>query len=88
MERSLDYIRLICDEQKKDIMLPDKSVIQSCSMRVYKAISCALRCTFMELQAQCKVTSTELCLSIIQLLQEKKIRQERNADGVYYSLSV
>lgn len=42
----------------------------------------------MELQAQCKVTSTELCLSIIQLLQEKKIRQERNVDGVYYSLSV
>ncbi len=67
-------------------MLPDKSIIQSRSMNVYKAISRVLRCTFRELQAQCKLSTTELCLSIILLLQEKKIRQERCADGIYYCL--
>ena len=56
-------------------MIPDEKTIKSRSMGVYKALSNALRCTFDELQNQCKLGTTELCLSIARLIQEHKIRQ-------------
>ena len=56
-------------------------------MNVYKTLARLWRCTFAELQAQCKVGTTELCLSIARLLQENKIRQERKAGEVYYMLA-
>ena len=56
-------------------------------MGVYKALSNALRCTFDELQNQCKLGTTELWLSIARLMQEHKIRQEREGDNVYYMLA-
>ena len=36
-------------------MIPDEKTIKSRSMGVYKALSNALRCTFDELQNQCKL---------------------------------
>ena len=68
-------------------MIPDEKTIKSLSMGVYKALSNALRCTFDELQNQCKLGTTELCLSIARLMQEHKIRQEREGDNVYYMLA-
>lgn len=68
-------------------MIPDEKTIKSRSMGVYKALSNALRCTFDELQNQCKLGTTELCLSIARLMQEHKIRKEREGDNVYYMLA-
>ena len=68
-------------------MIPDEKTIKSRSMGVYKALSNALRCTFDELQNLCKLGTTELCLSIARLMQEHKIRQEREGDNVYYMLA-
>lgn len=68
-------------------MIPDEKTIKSRSMGVYKALSNALCCTFDELQNQCKLGTTELCLSIARLMQEHKIRQEREGDNVYYMLA-
>lgn len=68
-------------------MIPDEKTIKSRSMSVYKALSNLLRCTFDELQNQCKLGTTELCLSIARLMQERKIRQEREGDNVYYMLA-
>lgn len=69
-------------------MLPDEKTIKSRSVNVYKALARLWRCTFAELQAQCKLGTTELCLSIARLLQENKIRQERTAGEVYYIVVV
>ena len=68
-------------------MKPDEKTIKSRSKGVYKALSNALRCTFDELQNQSKLGTTELCLSIARLMQEHKIRQEREGDNVYYMLA-
>ncbi len=68
-------------------MIPDEKTIKSRSMGVYKALSNALRCTFDELQIRSKLGTTELCLSIARLMQEHKIRQEREGDNVYYMLA-
>ena len=51
-------------------MIPDEKTIKSRSMSVYKTLSNLLRCTFDELQNQCKLGTTELCLSIARLMQE------------------
>ena len=72
--------------KKKESMLPEERIIKSRSMNVYQALSKMWRCTFAELQAQCKLGTTELCLSIARLLQEKKIKQVREEGNVYYSL--
>ena len=69
-------------------MLPDEKTIKSRSVNVYKTLARLWRCTFAELQAQCKLGTTELCLSIARLLQENKIRQERTAGEVYYYIVV
>lgn len=68
-------------------MLPDEKTIQSRSMSIYKALSGVLRCTFDELQKHCKLESTELCLGIARLMQEHKIKQEREGGNVYYMLA-
>ena len=68
-------------------MIPDEKTIKSRSMGVYKALSNALRCTFDELQNQCKLGTTELCLSMARRMLEPKIRQEREGDNVYYMLA-
>ena len=65
-------------------MLPDEKTIKSRSVNVYKTLARLWRCTFAELQAQCRLGTTELCLSIARLLQENKIRQERTAGEGYY----
>ena len=39
-------------------MIPDEKTIKSRSMSVYKTLSNALRCTFDELQNQCKLGTT------------------------------
>ena len=67
-------------------MIPDEKTIKSRSMGVYKALSNALRCTIDELQNQCMLGTTELCLSIARLMQVHKIRQERDGDNVYYMM--
>lgn len=67
-------------------MIPDEKTIKSRSVSVYKALSSLLRCTFDDLQKQCKLGTTELCLSIARLMQEHKIRQEREGGSVYYML--
>ena len=54
-------------------MIPDEKTIKSRSMSVYKTLSNALRCTFDELQNQCKLGTTELCLSIARLMQEIRL---------------
>lgn len=69
-------------------MLPDEKNIKSRSVNVYKTLARLWRCTFAELQAQCRLGTTELCLSIARLLQENKIRQERTAGEVYYMVVV
>lgn len=67
-------------------MLPDEKTIKSRSIKVYETLMRLMRCTFDELQAHCHLKNIDLCLSIAHLMKEKKIRQERDADKVYYCL--
>lgn len=43
--------------------------------------------TFNELQKICQLGNTELCLALVQLIQENKIKQDRNEQGIYYVLN-
>jgi len=49
--------------------------VQTCALPIY------------ELQKICQLGNTELCLALVQLIQENKIKQDRNEQGIYYVLN-
>ena len=61
--------------------------IKTNSRMVYQVIRRAYRCTFNELQRLTHLGNTELCLALAQLLQDSKIEQGKNQQGVYYQLA-
>lgn len=62
--------------------------IKTNSRMVYQVIRRAYSCTFNELQRLTQLGNTELCLALAQLLQDSKIEQGKNQQGVYYQLAV
>ena len=54
---------------------------------VYQVIHQAYSCTFNELQHLTRLSSTDLCLALAQLLRDSKIEQGKNDLGVYYQLA-
>lgn len=64
-----------------------KQTIISNSKKVYANMYQMVHYTFNELQKICHLGNTELCLALIQLMQENKIRQNRNEQGIYYVLN-
>ncbi len=61
--------------------------IKTNSRMVYQVIRRAYSCTFNELQRLTHLGNTELCLALAQLLQDSKIEQGKNQQGVYYQLA-
>ncbi|MBQ8673566.1 MAG: hypothetical protein IJ511_05910 [Bacteroides sp.] len=68
-------------------MVINKEIIRNNGGRVVRAMKRACRYTFDELQRITLLGSTELCLALIQLLQEHKIAQGKGRHGVYYILA-
>ncbi len=64
-----------------------KQTIISNSKKVYANMYQMVYYTFNELQKICQLGNTELCLALVQLIQEKKIKQGRNKQGIYYVLN-
>lgn len=64
-----------------------KQTIISNSKKVYASMYQMVYYTFNELQKICQLGNTELCLALVQLIQEKKIKQGRNKQGIYYVLN-
>ncbi len=62
--------------------------IKKNSLKVYDILLRYTRCTFSELQRQCGLASTDLCMALVQLLKENKIEQVSEKQGIYYRLAV
>lgn len=65
-------------------MIVDKEHIRRNSVVLYGKMKRMYRYTFDELEKLVNLGSTELCLALIQLLQEDKITQNRGPEGVCY----
>ena len=61
--------------------------IKENSKAVYQVIRQSYSCTFNELQRLTRLSSTDLCLALAQLLRDSKIEQGKNNLGVYYQLA-
>ena len=79
------FIRTLSNKQKKIMMNLEHIKTNSCM--VYQVIRRAYSCTFNELQRLTHLGNTELCLALAQLLQDSKIEQGKNQQGVYYQLA-
>ena len=62
-------------------------IIKENSKAVYQVIRQAYSRTFNELQRLTRLSSTDLCLALAQLLRDSKIEQGKNDLGVYYQLA-
>lgn len=67
-------------------MIIDKEHIRKNSVVLYGKMKKMYRYTFDELQRLANLGSTELCLALIQLLQEDKITQDRGPQGICYAV--
>ena len=68
-------------------MALNKQTIINNSKKVYACMYQMVHYTFNELQKICQLGNTELCLALVQLIQENKIKQDRNEHGIYYVLN-
>ena len=59
-------------------MALNKQTIINNSKKVYACMYQMVHYTFNELQKICQLGNTELCLALVQLIQENKIKQDRN----------
>ena len=66
-------------------MALNKETIINNSKKVYACMYQMVHYTFNELQKICQLGNTELCLALVQLMQENKIKQDRNEQGIYYA---
>ena len=57
------------------------------SETLYLAMTKTCQYTFNELQGKSNLNDTELCLAIGQLMQEGRLIQMKNTDGIYYSVA-
>lgn len=69
-------------------MTINKQIIKQNSVKVFNVMKRMCRYSFQELQCCTQLGTTELCLALLQLLQEKLIEQDRDARGIYYALSL
>ena len=69
-------------------MTINKQIIKRNSVKVFSVMKRMCRYSFQELQCCTQLGATELCLALLQLLQERLIEQDRDARGVYYVLSL
>ena len=67
-------------------MKQDEKRIAKCKQQVYETLVRLSLCTMAELQSSCKMKDTELCLSLLHLIKEGKIRQERHRNTIYYRI--
>ena len=70
------------------VMTINKQIIKQNSVKVFNVMKRMCRYSFQELQCCTQLGTTELCLALLQLLQEKLIEQDRDAKGIYYALSL
>lgn len=70
------------------VMTINKQIIKRNSMKVFSVMKRMCRYSFQELQCCTQLGTTELCLVLLQLLQERLIEQDRDARGIYYALSL
>ena len=70
------------------VMTINKQIIKQNSAKVFSVMKRMCRYSFQELQCCTQLGTTELCLALLQLLQERLIGQDRDARGVYYALSL
>lgn len=66
-------------------MILDKEHIRKNSTLLYGKMKKMYHYTFGELQRLANLGNAELCLALIQLLQEDKITQDRDPQGIYYA---
>ena len=69
-------------------MTINKQIIKQNSVKVFNVMKRMCRYSFQDLQCCTQLGTTELCLALLQLLQEKLIEQDRDARGIYYALSL
>ncbi len=67
-------------------MVLDKENIRRNSVLLYSKMRSMYRYTFDELEKLVNFGSVELCLALMQLLQENKITQDRGSGGVCYAV--
>ena len=65
-------------------MIIDKAFIRKNSLTLYSRLKTMCSYTFEELQKLVNLNPTELCLALMQLLQEDKISQHRDKQGISY----
>ena len=66
-------------------MIINKELISKNSTLLYGKMKKMYRYTFSELQKIRNIGSTDLCLALIQLLQENKIMQDKGPQGRCYA---
>jgi len=69
-------------------MIINKRIIKKNSKKVFYIMKRMYHYSFNELQKSTLLENTELCLALIQLLQEDKIIQYRDESGIYYVLNL
>lgn len=73
------------NNQNYGTMIIDKPYIRKNSLLLYSKMKTMCSYTFEELQKLVNLGSTELCLALMQLLQEDKISQQRSKEGISYT---
>jgi len=68
-------------------MIANKEIIKTNSRKVFNIMKQTQHYSFSELQSFTLLENTELCLALIQLLQEGKIAQYKDESGIYYALN-
>lgn len=67
-------------------MMIDKEHIRKNSVVLYGKMKRMYRYTFDELEKLVNFGSVELCLALMQLLQEDKITQDKGTEGICYAV--
>ena len=55
--------------------------------KVYSSMNQISQYTFRELQELTQLKNIDLCMALIHLISEKKVEQNMNENGVYYTLA-
>lgn len=64
----------------------DKNIIRHNAEKIVRTMKAGYRYTLAKLQEITTFGTTELCLALLMLIQEKKVEQFQSTDGVRYAL--
>lgn len=73
-------------KEAEECMIPNRNEIIKDSQEVYALIRQHPTCSYKTIQTQLRLSSTCLCLALLQLIRERKIVQHYQDGSTYYTV--